>query len=196
MGCSKEFILPALRTKNQRMIQVLKCCFQQVFRLIWHPQNHHSTAACTCRCFSLFQKTRCKTTCENTPLLSCWESKSQQDSVLLLAPGDTASDARDILTASVPDHNITTLPAWLTKGFLWGTVPPFIYIHKHIYMRQGSYLGETLPNLTRELNPRFHSWQECPQQYTLEYMGQVHTSSPFLSYLHLNFLCFAVILKY
>lgn len=139
MGCSKEFTLPALRTKNQRMIQVLKCCFQQVFRLIWHPQNHHSTAACTCRCFSLFQKTRCKTTCENTPLPNCWESKSQQDSVLLLAPGDTASDARDILTASVPDHNITTLPACLTKGFLWGTVPPFIYTYVYIH----TYIYET-----------------------------------------------------
>lgn len=33
MGCSK-FILPAPGTKNQRMIQVLKSCFQQVFRLI------------------------------------------------------------------------------------------------------------------------------------------------------------------
>lgn len=34
MSCGKGFILPPPRTKHHRIIQVLKFCFQQVFRLL------------------------------------------------------------------------------------------------------------------------------------------------------------------
>lgn len=36
MGSSKGFILPGLKIKHNRLIQVLKCCLQQVFRVLWH----------------------------------------------------------------------------------------------------------------------------------------------------------------
>lgn len=115
-------------------------------------------------------------------------SLNPSETVLLLPPSDTASDASDIIAASLPDDN----PPCLCLGLSLGDCASL-----HIcQLGKLPGRGETSPKLTRELNLHFHSSEECPQQYTLGYMGQVPTSSPFLSYLHLNFLHFAIILKY
>lgn len=36
MGFSKGLNLLGFRIKHNRLVQILKCCFQQVFRMFWH----------------------------------------------------------------------------------------------------------------------------------------------------------------